>query len=81
MRFIGFIAAIMTSIAFLPQVIKTWKLKETRDISLLMFLILSAGIFLWIIYGIIIQDIPIIIANSITFILCMIILFLKLKYK
>jgi len=74
-------AAIMTTIAFLPQVIKTWRLKETRDISLLMFLILSAGVFLWIIYGLIIQDIPVIMANSVTFILCMIILFFKLKYR
>jgi len=81
MRFIGFMAAIMTTIAFLPQVIKTWRLKETRDISLLMFLILSAGVFLWIIYGLIIQDIPVIMANSVTFILCMIILFFKLKYR
>lgn len=81
MRFIGYIAATLTTIAFLPQVIKTWKLKETRDISLLMFLILSIGIILWTVYGFIIKDLPVIIANSITFILCIIILFLKLKYK
>jgi MtN3 and saliva related transmembrane protein len=81
MRFIGYIAATLTTIAFLPQVIKTWKLKETRDISLLMFLILSIGIILWVVHGFIIKDLPVIIANSITFILCMIILCLKLKYK
>lgn len=81
MEFIGFIAAIMTTISFLPQVIKTWRMKETRDISLSMFIILAAGIFLWIIYGFFIQDLPIILANSITFVFVMIILFFKLKYK
>lgn len=81
MEFIGFIAATMTTISFLPQVIKTWKMKETRDISLLMFMILATGIFLWIIYGFIIQDLPVILANSITFMFVMIILFFKLKYK
>lgn len=81
MEFIGFIAATMTTISFLPQVIKTWRMKETRDISLSMFIILATGIFLWIIYGFIIEDLPVILANSITFIFVMIILFFKLKYK
>lgn len=81
MEFIGFIAATMTTISFLSQVIKTWKMKETRDISLLMFIILATGIFLWIIYGFIIQDLPVILANSITFMFVMITLFFKLKYK
>jgi len=81
MEFIGFIAATMTTISFLPQVIKTWRMKETRDISLSMFIILAAGIFLWIIYGFFIQALPIILANSITFVFVMIILFFKLKYK
>jgi MtN3 and saliva related transmembrane protein len=81
MEFIGFIAATMTTISFLPQVIKTWKMKDTRDISLLMFIILATGIFLWIIYGFIIQDLPVILANSITFVFVIMILFFKLKYK
>ncbi len=79
--YLGFLAGILTTIAFLPQVIKSWKTRKTEDISIVMFLILCLGIFLWIIYGLLIKDFPIILANLITFILAFIILFFKLKYK
>ena len=77
---IGLIAAALTTWSFLPQVIKTIKTKKTEDISLAMYSILSVGILLWLIYGIWIKDFPIIIANSISFILSAIILFFKIKY-
>ena len=77
---IGLIAAALTTWSFLPQVIKTIKTKKTEDISLVMYSILSVGILLWLIYGIWIKDFPIIIANSISFILSAIILFFKIKY-
>ena len=78
---IGLIAATITTLSFIPQVVRIWKLKETRDISLLMFVILGIGIFLWIIYGFLLRDLPLILANSITFIFVLVILFFKFKYK
>ncbi len=78
---IGLIAATITTLSFIPQLIKTWKLKETKDISLLMFVTLGVGIILWIIYGFLLWDLPLILANSITFIFVLVILFFKFKYK
>ena len=77
---IGFAAGIGTTIAFLPQVIKIWKTKSTKDISLIMFVVFSIGVFLWLVYGILIDSIPVIIANFITFILTFIILIFKVRY-
>ena len=78
---LGLIAATMTTLSFVPQVIRTWKLKETRDISLSMFVMLAIGIILWTVYGFIIQDLPVILANCASFILTAIIIFFKIKYK
>jgi len=78
---IGTIAAICTTIAFLPQAIKVIKTKHTKDIALGMYIILIIGIALWMIYGILIQRWPIIISNVITFILAAVILVYKLVYK
>ena len=78
---IGLIAATITTLSFIPQLIKTWKLKETKDISLLMFVTLGVGIILWIIYGFLLWDLPLILANGITFVFVLVILFFKFKYK
>ncbi len=78
---IGYIAGALTTFAFLPQVIKTWRMRETKDISLLMLLVLITGILLWLIYGFLLGDLPLIAANSATIILVVILLFFKLKYK
>jgi len=77
---IGLVAAILTTTSLVPQLIKSWKMKETRDISLLMFLIMGAGLFLWMIYGIFLHNLPIIAANSVSFVFVLIILFFKVKY-
>lgn len=77
---IGFIAAACTTIAFLPQVIKACRTKETRDISLLMYIVLITGISLWVLYGALIGDYPIFIANGITLILALTILISKIRY-
>ena len=66
---IGLVAAFCTTIAFLPQVVKTWRTRSTKDISLWMFLVFTTGIFLWLVYGVIIRDVPLIAANGITFVL------------
>jgi len=78
---IGLSAATLTTISFIPQVIKVWKTKKTKDISLRMYIIFCTGMALWLIYGIMLKEIPIILANSITIILASIILFFKIRHK
>jgi MtN3 and saliva related transmembrane protein len=78
---IGLLAAAFTAIAFFPQLMKVWKTKSTKDISLGMFSIFCVGVFLWVAYGILINDPPVIIANFLVFIQAFIILIFKVKYK
>ena len=80
-NYVGFFAAFCTTVSFLPQVIKVYKTRSTKDISLYMFLIFTIGTFCWLIYGIIESSLPIIIANTITLILSAIILLYKIKFK
>lgn len=77
---IGAMAAILTTSAYIPQVIRIFKTRETKDISLLMYIILTTGIFLWLVYGLILRDTPIIAANGLTFIFSIIVMALKLKH-
>ena len=81
LTYIGFFAAFCTTIAFLPQAIKVYKTKSTKDISLYMFLIFTIGVLSWLIYGFIINDWPVILANAVTLVLSFFILIYKLKYK
>mgnify|MGYP000863184363 CR=1 FL=1 len=81
LKYIGFFAAFCTTFAFLPQAVKVWKTKSTKDISLYMFIIFTVGVFSWLIYGITISDLPIILANAITLILSIFILLYKIKFK
>jgi MtN3 and saliva related transmembrane protein len=76
---IGFIAATLTTISFLPQIIKIIKTKDTSSISLKMYLIFTMGVFLWLIYGLLNSDKPIIIANLVTFSFTLYILYRKIK--
>ena len=78
---LGLVAATLTTSAFLPQMIKTWQSKSAKDVSLGMLITFCIGVFLWLIYGLYIQALPIIIANSLTLIFNLIILWLKIKYK
>ena len=77
---IGYCAATLTTISFLPQLIRVVKLKSARDISLGMFLIFTLGTLLWLIYGTLAHSWPVAIANAVTLVLSASILFLKLKY-
>jgi len=63
---IGFIAAVCTTFAFLPQVIKVWKTKQTKDLSLRMYTVMFIGICLWFFYGLKINSLSIILANIVT---------------
>ncbi len=76
----GFLAAALTTIAFLPQVIKTWRTKKAEDVSIVMLLMFITGLLFWIVYAIQINALPVLIANIITFILNVTILTLKLIY-
>ena len=76
----GFIAGMCTTSAFLPQVVKIFRTRKTEDISLFMYIILTTGILLWVIYGSLIGDIPLVLANGITFIFASSILVLKLRH-
>jgi MtN3 and saliva related transmembrane protein len=78
--YVGFFSGFCTTIAFVPQVYKVWKTKSTKDISLLMFLVFTTGIIGWLIYGILSDNLPIIIANIITFFLALSILIAKIKF-
>jgi len=78
---IGYLAGALTTIAFVPQVVRAWKLKETRDLSLTMLMLFAAGILLWTCYGIWTESLPIIAANAITFVLVLVLLGLKVRYK
>ena len=78
---IGLAAAAITVVSLFPQLVKIWKTKSTKDISLGMFLLFCGGVFLWFVYGILMQDLPIIVANFLGFIQTLIILILKVKYK
>ena len=77
----GLIAGALTTIAFLPQLIKTWKSKSAKDVSIEMLIVFSLGVFLWLIYGIYLNALPIILANLLTLIFNLIILGLKIRYR
>lgn len=77
---LGVAAGFCTTLAFLPQVLKTWRTRSTADISLGMFLVMVLGIILWLIYGALLGDLPLIAANSVTLFLAGAILALKIKH-
>jgi MtN3 and saliva related transmembrane protein len=78
---LGLIAGTLTTISFLPQVIRIWKTHSTKDLSLGMFLLFSAGVVMWLIYGICVGQLPVIISNAVTLVMAMIILTFKFIYK
>jgi len=80
MFYVGMLAAVFTTVAFLPQVIKAFKTKHTKDLSLVMYLLFSMGLFLWIVYGFYLGSIPIIVANVITLVFSLFLVGLKIIY-
>jgi MtN3 and saliva related transmembrane protein len=77
---VGLVAAFLTTVAFLPQVIHTIRTRSTHDISLRMYSLYTAGIFLWLMYGLLLGDVPLIASNAVTFLLSGTILALKLRH-
>lgn len=77
---VGHVAGTLTTIAFLPQAVKTWRSKSARDISLAMFVCLWTGIVLWLAYGFMVGAVPVIVANSVTLVIATTLLVFKLRY-
>ena len=78
---IGFVAALLTTFAFVPQVVKVWKSKSSMGVSVSMYLVLLLGVFLWGVYGYLIDSMSIMIANTVTGLLQLMILILILTNK
>ncbi len=77
---IGYIAAIFTTAAYIPQTIKVIREKNTKSLSLGMYLMISSGIAMWLIYGVIIESPSIILANGITLVMSLFILIMKIRH-
>lgn len=78
---LGMVAGTLTTIAFIPQVVRIWRTRSTHDISLSMFCIFSFGVACWLLYGIALGAWPIIVANLVTLALSLTVLYFKLLYK
>ncbi|HON85020.1 MAG TPA: SemiSWEET transporter [Syntrophorhabdaceae bacterium] len=78
---IGYIAAFFTTFAMMPQVIRIWRLKEARDISLWMPMMILTGSLLWLVYGILIKQMPVVIANVVSFLISLFTLLTSIKYR
>ncbi len=77
---LGLVAGICTTVSIIPQIMKAWKTKKVEDVSPFMFGILMLGVFLWVIYGITQNDLPIIAANGVSLALNGLMLFLMVRY-
>ncbi|WP_292370455.1 SemiSWEET family sugar transporter [Methanoregula sp. UBA64] len=77
---VGFIAGTLTTAAYIPQVVRSWRLKETKDLSLSMLVLYAAGVSLWLVYGIWVNSLPVIAANGVSLVLILVLLGIKLKY-
>ena len=77
---LGLTAGFCTTIAFIPQVLKTWKTRSAKDLSLAMFVIYLMGILLWLLYGVLLGDIAIVLANAATAVVAGGVLYFKLRY-
>ena len=76
---LGLVAGAFTTASFLPQLVKVWKSQSTKDISLLMYVVICIGILLWLIFGLCISSIPVIAANAITLLIAGTILIMKFR--
>ena len=78
---LGMTAGVISSITFLPQVIKTWKTKSAEDVSLLMFTFATISVIMWLVYGIILKNTPIIFTNSMVLLFSLIMLYFKFRFR
>jgi len=78
---IGYLAASLTTLAFLPQALHTFRTRDVSGISLGMYALFTAGVALWLVYGLLLRAWPIIVANAVTLALALTILAMKLRYR
>jgi MtN3 and saliva related transmembrane protein len=78
--FLGFVAGTLTTISFVPQVLHAWRSKRCDDLSWAMLLTFSAGVLLWLVYGLRLWAMPVIVANAVTLALLLIIMVMKIRY-
>jgi MtN3 and saliva related transmembrane protein len=78
---IGLIAGLLTTTAFIPQVLKIYRTKSGKDISARMISLFTTGLVLWLIYGILLRSMPLILSNSVTLVLSLAIIALKIRYR
>ena len=80
-QLVGIVAGLLTTVAFVPQVLKTWRSRSAKDLSLGMFSLFCAGVILWLIYGMATSNLPIILANGFTLMLSLTLLYFKFSFK
>jgi MtN3 and saliva related transmembrane protein len=78
---IGLLGALLSSITFIPQVVRTWQIKSAGDLSMGMLLIVFTSTIVWLIYGFALNLLPVIIANGIIFLLSLMLIYFKIKFK
>ena len=81
MEWTGYVAATLTTVAFIPQAVKTLKTKDTRSISLGMYIVFTVGVGFWLLYGIYLHSLPMIVSNVITLALAAAILAMKVRWR
>lgn len=77
---VGLLAGFLTTIAFVPQVARIWRLKSARDVSLHTFVAFTVGVAMWLVYGVLMQQLPMILWNSVTLLLALAIVAMKLRF-
>ena len=80
-EFIGYAAAVLTTLSFIPQVWRTWTTRDVAGISLGMYVVFATGVFLWMVYGVLEGAWPIVVANAVTLALALAILAMKLRWR
>jgi len=78
---LGFVAGICVTISVIPQILKVWKTKKVKDISLLTFSVLTFGVALWVLYGVLKNDLPIIVSNGISLALNIVMVYFIIYYE
>lgn len=78
---IGLFAAFLTTISLFPQIVKVWKTKSVKDISIGMFLLMVGSVSIWLIYGLMLNDLPLIASNTLVFVQAITMLTFKIKFS
>ena len=78
---IGAAAATLTTLSFVPQALKTFRSRDVSGISLGMYSLFATGVALWLVYGLLLGDAPIVLANAITLALALVVLWMKIRYR